>query len=464
MNNAITYWSQCLEILQANLSPSAFRTWFAPIMPLQFENQELCLQVSSQYVAQYIEENYIDLLKKTIFRVCGQGTRLNYKIPIDSHSGVGPTIPSHGVEYEQMRRKEMEQEIVTPPVHMANTNTYFESQLNPRYTFLSFVDGDSNRLARAAGLSIAGNPGKTVFNPFFLYGGSGVGKTHLVNAIGNEIQQAYPGKKVLYVTANEFMNQYQNAVIHNNVNDFMYFYQTIDVLIVDDIQYWQDKQKTQDTFFFIFNHLHQVGKQLILTSDRSPLELKGLHERLITRFKWGLTAELKRPDFQLRKDILKSCVHRDGLDIPEAVIDYIAENVRDNVRDLEGVLAALLAHSMVYGKIDMSLAEEVVSRSVRTTKADMTMQDIAVAVCKRFDVSEEQLYSKIRTKEVALARQVAMYMAKQITDKPLAEIGLNFGNRNHATVLHAIKQINEIIAYDPVLKRTILQIENKLMR
>ncbi len=454
--NAITYWGSCLEILKGNLSDSAYRTWFAPIVPLQYEDGVLVLQVSSQFVVQYIEENYIELLKKVIFSVCGVGTRLEYRVLI---AGAGSTIPSQGVA----SNTEVEHtEALTPAAPVA---TDFDSQLNPRYTFQSFVDGDSNRLARAAGLTISGNPGKTVFNPLFIYGGSGVGKTHLVNAIGNEIRQAFPTKRVLYVSANTFQVQYMDAVVHNNVNDFMHFYQTIDVLIVDDIQYWSDKKGTQDAFFFIFNHLHQLGKQLILTSDRSPLELKGLHERLITRFKWGLTAELRRPDFQLRKDILKSCIYRDGLEFPEAVVDYIAENVRENVRDLEGILASLLAYStLTDAQIDMHLTEEVVSRSVRTQSAEMTMENIATAVCEHFNVPEKMLLSKSRKKEVAQARQVAMYIAKKMTDKPLAEIGLNLGNRNHATVLHAIKTVNDQMEYDAMLRRSIHQIENALIR
>ncbi len=456
MNNAITYWGSCLDILKGNLSDSAYRTWFAPIVPLQFEDGVLVLQVSSQFVVQYIEENYIDLLRKTIFSVCGVGTRLEYRVLI---AGAGSTIPSQGVA----ANNEVERvEAFTPAAPVVSD---FDSQLNPRYTFRSFVDGDSNRLARAAGLTISGNPGKTVFNPLFIYGGSGVGKTHLVNAIGNEIRQAFPNKRVLYVSANTFQVQYMDAVVHNKINDFMHFYQTIDVLIVDDVQYWSDRKGTQDAFFFIFNHLHQIGKQLILTSDRSPLELKGLHERLITRFKWGLTAELKRPDFQLRKDILKSCIYRDGLDIPEAVVDYIAENVRENVRDLEGILASLLAYStLTNAQIDMPLTEEVVNRSVRTQAMEMTMENIATAVCEHFNVPEKMLMSKSRKKEIALARQVAMYIAKKMTDKPLAEIGLNLGNRNHATVLHAIKTVNDQMEYDAMLRRSVHQIENALVR
>ncbi len=463
-NNSITYWSDCLEILKENLSASAYRTWFAPIVPLQYEDGVLVLQVSSAYVVEYIEENYIDLLKKVIFRVCGVGTRLEYRVLIDSQSGAGSTIPSQGVAEAEQRQREIDY-AEAPTAVLAAQEAAFDAQLNPNYTFLSFVGGDSNKLARAAGLTIAGNPGKTVFNPLFVYGGSGVGKTHLLNAIGNEVRKAFPHKRVLYVSSTTFQVQYMNAVANNHFNDFMNFYQTIDVLLVDDIQFWEGKKGTQDTFFSIFNHLHQIGKQLVLSSDRSPLELKNIDERLITRFKWGLSAELKRPDFQLRKDILKASIYRNGIEIDEPMVDYIAENVTENVRDLEGVLASLLAYStLTNAQIDMQLTEEVVSRLVRTQRVDLTIERITNVVCDRFEVQEKMLYSKSRKKEIAQARQVAMYFAKKLTDKSLAEIGLNMGNRNHATVLHAIKMVNDQMSYDTVFRSTVRQIENTLVR
>ncbi len=463
-NHAITYWSDCLEILKDNLSASAYRTWFAPIVPLQYEDGVLVLQVSSGYMVEYIEENYIELLKKVIFRVCGVGTRLEYRVLIDSCSGAGSTIPSQGVAEAEQRQREIDY-AEAPTAVLAAQAAAFDSQLNPNYTFLSFVGGDSNKLARAAGLTIAGNPGKTVFNPLFVYGGSGVGKTHLLNAIGNEVRKSFPEKRVLYVSSTTFQVQYMNAVANNHFNDFMNFYQTIDVLLVDDIQFWEGKKGTQDTFFSIFNHLHQIGKQLILSSDRSPLELKNIDERLITRFKWGLSAELKRPDFQLRKDILKASIYRNGIEIGEELVNYIAENVTENVRDLEGVLASLLAYStLTNAQIDMQLTEEVVNRLIRTQRVDLTIERITNVVCDRFEVQEKMLYSKSRKKEIAQARQVAMYFAKKLTDKSLAEIGLNMGNRNHATVLHAIKMVNDQMSYDSVFRSTVRQIENTLVR
>ncbi|MBR1564117.1 MAG: chromosomal replication initiator protein DnaA [Paludibacteraceae bacterium] len=461
MENCNAYWSQCQQILKDNLSASAYRTWFAPIVPLQYDNKVLILQVNSQYVVEYIEENFIDLLRKTLLRVFGEGIRLEYRVLIDSTSGAGSLIPSQGVSESQPQQYNGYMPLT--PTELRQQMPQLDSQLNPLYTFPSFVEGDCNRLARTAGVTIAANPGKNIFNPLFVYGGSGVGKTHLANAIGNAIVNNFPDKRVLYVSANTFQVQYTDAVVSNKVNDFINFYQTIDVLIVDDIQYWADKKGTQNTFFFIFNHLHQTGKQLILTSDCAPVDLKGLEDRLITRFKWGLSVEIQRPDFQLRKDILKNRIWRDGLDIPESVIDFIADNVRNNVRDLEGVLASLLAYStLTNAEINMELAEQVVSRLVKISSADLTIDNISSAVCRHFNIPEKLLATSTRKREVAQARMVAMYLARQMTDKSLVEIGRELGNRNHATVLHAVETITNEMQHDAFLKRSVMQIENAL--
>ncbi|MBR1928121.1 MAG: chromosomal replication initiator protein DnaA [Paludibacteraceae bacterium] len=460
MNQMETYWQECLQILRDNLSGSAYRTWFEPIVPLEYENKVLVLQVKSQYVVEYIEENYIDLLGKVLVRVFGRGIRLEYRVLIDSRSGAGSTIPSEGVEQLPKRSLTGERYEIRREVGVSD----LDSQLNSQLTFGNFVEGECNKLSRTAGVTIATSPGKTIFNPLFIFGGSGVGKTHLLNAIGNMIKQEHPGKRVLYVSANTFMVQYQDAVVNNKVNDFVNFYQTVDVLLVDDIQYWADKKGTQNTFFFIFNHLHQSGKQLVLTSDKSPVELKGLEDRLITRFKWGLLAEIKKPDFQLRKDILKSRIYHDGLDISEDIINYIAENVRDNIRDLEGVLASLLAHSTLANQqINMELTEQIVSRIVELKSPDMTLDHITEVVCEHFGIDAKQLYAQSRKREIAQARQVAMYMAKKLTECPLVEIGKKMGGRNHATVLHAIRTVTEQIEYDAFLRRSVKQIENQLM-
>ena len=458
--NCNTLWEECLQILKDNLSASAFRTWFAGIVPLQYQEGVLVLQVKSPYIVEYIEENYIDLLSKTLFRVFGKGTRLEYRVLIDSRPVSGSTIPSENVSEAAAGQSALQQPLAyNAPLRFPA----FDSHLNPLYTFTSFVEGDSNKLARNAGVTIAREPGKTIFNPLFIYGGSGVGKTHLANAIGNQVKALSPEKRVLYVSANTFQVQYQDAVVNNKVTDFINFYQTIDVLIVDDIQYWANLKGTQSTFFFIFNHLHQTGRQLILTSDRPPVELKGLEDRLITRFKWGLSAEMKRPDFRLRKDILRSRIYRDGVELPEAIVDYIAENVRDNVRDLEGVLASLLAYStLTDAEINLELAEQVVSRLVHVSAADCSIDNITTAVCEHFNVPEKQLYAASRKREIAQARQVAMYLAKKMTDKSYVEIGRLMGNRNHATVMHAVSTVSDQMEHDAFLRRSVAQIENVL--
>ena len=444
-------WAQCQTILADNLTSSAYQTWFAPIVPLQFADGVLVLQVKSQFVAEYIEENYLPLLSAAIFRVFGQGTRLEYRVLIDSTSGAGTRLPSNGAP---MQAPIMGSQRVTPN---------FDTQLNALYTFDSFVAGEPNKLARTAGMAIAKQPGSTAFNPLFIYGGSGVGKTHLANAIGNQVRAINPQMRVLYVSANTFKLQYQDATKNNHVPDFLNFYQTIDVLIVDGIQYFAGLKGTQDTFFHIFNYLQQSRKQLILTSDRPPIELKDIEERLLTRFKWGLAAEVKRPDYELRRNILLSKMRRDGIVLSDEVVTFIAQNVRDSVRDLEGVLASLLAHStLTDSDIDLALAEQVVSHIVALQPHQTTIGDIISAVAQHYNLPEKALLSQNRAREIANARHVALYLSKELTDCSLTEIGFKMGKRTHATVLHSIGLIKSQMEFDPVLRQHLAQIESAI--
>jgi len=454
--NVQQLWTECLHILRDNLTPTVFTTWFAPIQALSFENNILVLQVKSQFIVEYIEENYLTLLSKVLFRMFGSQTRLEYRVQLDSHTNAGVNIPS-----------DVSQAPVVPAMLVQQPDLKdepdFNSQLNSTYTFESFVQGDSNKLARTVALSIAAQPGRTSFNPMFIYGGSGVGKTHLANAIGNEVKRLMPQKRVLYVSANTFQLQYQDAATHNHIPDFLLFYQTIDVLIVDDIQYIAGKRATQDTFFHIFNYLQQSGKQIILTSDKAPKDLRDLEERLLSRFKWGLAAEMTKPDYELRKNILLNKMHRDGIILSMPVVEFIANNVRDNVRDLEGVLAALLAYSTLADKeIDMQLAEEVVGRIVEIKPRERNLSDITDAVCEEFCVSPEALHSQSRSREVVQARQVAMYLAKQYTVLSVSDIGRHLGNRTHATVAHALEVLNAALKTDVVLGQRMRHIENQL--
>jgi len=454
MQNIQQQWAQCQTILADNLTSSAYQTWFAPIVPLQFSEGVLVLQVKSQFVAEYIEENYIPLLSAAIIRVFGQGTRLEYRVLIDSASGAGTMLPSAGAPQRSQWQLSQAQ---TP---LTNEDL---PKLNELYTFESFIAGEPNKLARTAGLAIAKQPGYTAFNPLFIYGGSGVGKTHLACAIGHQTLALNPHARVLYVSANTFKLQFQDARKENRIPDFLNFYQSVDVLIVDDIQYFAGLKGTQDTFFHIFNYLQQSRKQLILTCDRPPVQLKDIEERLLTRFKWGLSAEITRPDYQLRRDILVSKMRRDGITLSDEIVDFIAMNVRDSVRDLEGILASLLAHSTLTDKeIDLALAEQVVSHVVALQPQTTTVEDVISVVSKHYNLSEKALLAQNRAKEVMQARHVAAYLSKQLTDSSLSEIGYRLGKRTHATILHSISYIRESMEYDPVLRQQIAQLQSAL--
>ncbi len=449
-------WAQCQTILADNLTASAYQTWFAPIVPLQFTEGVLVLQVKSQFVAEYIEENYIPLLSAAIIRVFGQGTRLEYRVLIDSASGAGTMLPSNGSQYPASA-----QQVIAPAVAVNS----LDPQLNALYTFDSFIAGEPNKLARAAGVAVAKQPGYTAFNPLFIYGGSGVGKTHLANAIGNQVKRLDPQARVLYVSANTFKLQFQDARNANRIPDFLNFYQSVDVLIVDDIQYFAGLKGTQDTFFHIFNYLQQSRKQLILTSDRAPIELKDIEERLLTRFKWGLSAEISRPDYQLRRSILLSKMHQSGISLSDDVVDFIAQNVRDSVRDLEGTLASLLAHSTLTDKeIDLALAEQVVSHIVAIQPHPVTVADVLGTVAEHYNIPEKAITSQNRSKEISLARHVAVYLCKQLTKSSLAEIGFKMGKRTHATMLHSIAYVRDQLEFDPVMRQHVAQLESALTK
>ena len=451
-------WSRCLIVIKDNISETSYNTWFAPIVPLQYENNIFVLQVPSPFFVEYIEEKYIDLLRMTLYREVGVGTRLEYRVLIDKERGM--QIPS---AEEQPKPK-----ATARPINIGNPYAKvqlpeLDPQLNSAYTFNSLIEGNSNKLARTAGISIGNDPGKTIFNPLFIYGQSGVGKTHLVNAIGVMTKQLHPEKRVLYVSANTFQIQYTDAVRSNTVNDFLNFYQTIDVLIVDDIHEFAGKTATQNTFFHIFNHLHQTAKQLVLTSDRSSATMQGLEQRLLTRFKWGLSAEIEKPDFELRKAILRNKIYRDGLEFPEEVVNFIAENVTDNVRDLEGVLVSILAHSTLTNTaIDVVLAERIISRIVSMTPKVTSVEKIRDVVCDYFSLTVDAISTKSRKREVVQARQIAMYLSKQMTKNSLASIGMTIGQRDHATVLHACKIVSDLIDIDKKFRASVQDIESKL--
>lgn len=441
-------WDDCLRIIRDNVSPKVFTTWFADIVPLSYKDRTLNIQVKSHFIYEFLEEYYIDLLSTTLTRVIGEGVGLTYTILADKTNGLTTEIEPE-VHTAANRQASVKDEVIDE----------LNSMLIGKYTFDNYVEGSSNKLSRTAAESVAMFPGKT-FNPLFIYGASGVGKTHLVNAIGSRIKQLHPNLRVLYVSAHLFQVQYTDSILHKNFNDFIRFYQSIDILIIDDIQEIAGLTGTQNAFFHIFNHLHLNGKQLIMTSDRSPAELKGMEERLITRFKWGLSAEIEKPDLELRKNILRNKVRRDGLQFPEDVISYIAEHVNASVRDLEGIVVSLMAHSTIHNcDVNLQLAHKVLGGLSEYEKEPISIDKIVKTVAEYYNVEVSSVGTKSRKREIVLVRQTAMYLAKKHLDLSSSKIGYQIGRRDHATVLHACKTIANLLDTDKKFRNEMSEIE-----
>ena len=458
-------WAQCLQLIKANVTEQQYKTWFAPIVFESFSESErtLLVQVPSPYVYEYLEQYYVGLMAKVLERVFGTNVTLRYRIVTVVADNNRKIIQE--VEGEQPSSLEAPVEITrgnkSPSVLDAAVPQGLNPQLDLKKTFQNFIEGDSNKLPRTVGLSIGEHPGKSAFNPFFIYGPSGCGKTHLVNAIGVKAKETYPQKRVLYVSARLFQVQFSDAVRQNVTNDFINFYQSIDVLIVDDIQEWATAPKTLDTFFHIFDHLFRIGKQIILASDRPPVDLQGVKDRLLTRFACGLIAELEKPNEQLCIDILNSKCRRDGLKIPADVIKYIAETANGSVRDLEGVVNSLMAYSIVYNSaIDMRLAERIIKRAVKVDNHPLTIDDILEKVCHHYQVSQQNIFSKSRKRSLVQVRQVSMYLAQKYTKMPASRIGQLIGNRDHSTVIHSCNAIEQRIKTDKAFSDEISSIEN----
>jgi len=456
-------WEKCLSLIKANVTEQQFKTWFEPIVFEAYSpaTMTIVVKVPSPFVYEYLEENFVDLIGKVLKREFGQGVKLAYKIVTDKTNDKEMVVESDNTEdsiEKPLPRNRANQSYTALDVAQPQP---IDSQLNPQQTFENFIEGVSNKLPRAVGLSIAANPSSTQFNPMFVFGPSGCGKTHLINAVGVRVKKLFPQKRVLYVSARLFQVQYTNAVRYNTLNDFINFYQTIDVLIVDDIQEWMTAQKTQDTFFHIFDHLFRNGKRIILACDRPPVDLKGMNERLVTRFSCGLIAELERPDFQLCVDILTAKIKHDGLEIPHDVVCYIAENANGSVRDLEGVVNSLMAYSVVYNKkIDMEFAESILKRSVKMDNHPLTVDEIVEKVCDYYHVSAEEVGGKSRKRNLVVARQVSMYLAQKHTRMPAARIGKLIAGRDHSTVLHSCEKVEEKIKTDNKFSEEIANIEN----
>ncbi len=466
-------WERCLKVIKDNVPSISFRTWFEPIVPIKLENNILTIQVPSPFFYEYLEEQYIDILRRVLKKELGGDAKLEYSVVMENngYSGSKP----YTVRFPARNQKVISNKPVSVPLD-TEVNTIknpfiipgikklnIDPMLNQEYSFGNFIEGDCNRLARSAGFAVANNPGGTAFNPLLIYGESGLGKTHLAQAIGIQVKEKMPEKTVLYVNANKFQTQFVDSIRNNNKNDFLHFYQMIDVLIIDDVHEFAGKEKTQDTFFHIFNHLHQSGKQLILTSDAPPVELQGLEQRLLSRFKWGLSADLQPPDFETRMAILNHKIYKDGIQLPEEVVEYISTHITDNIRELEGALVSLLAQSTLNRKeITLDLARDMIDKLIKNTKREISIDHIQKIVCNYFNVPSEQIQSKTRKREIVQARQVAMFFSKNLTKASLATIGSQIGRKDHATVLHACKTVNNLIETDKGFRLQIDEIGKKL--
>jgi chromosomal replication initiator protein len=463
-----TAWNDCLEIIKQNVDEQNFNTWFKPIIPLRSEGDALTIQVPSQFFFEWLEEHYVPVLRKAIHTVLGENGRLEYSVIVDSGNQRNPPLMVNYPNGAGTKRSGNQQvngthEEYSPFVFKTLNPLTVNSRLNPNYSFENFVEGDCNRLARSAGLAVAKKPGVTSFNPLMLYGGVGVGKTHLVQAVGNEIKKNLPNNVVLYVDQNDFTSQFLNAVQNNKIQDFQNYYLQVDLLILDDVQFLAGREKTQEMFFHIFNQLHQSGKQIIMTSDCPPRDMKGFQERLLSRFKWGLTADLQEPDFETKLAIIHNKMESDGIEIPTEVAEYLAYSVDTNLRDMEGVLNSLIFHATLLKKeIDLDLAKEVLKNIVKEIQSDVSVDFIQKTVADYFKVELEAMKGKIKKREIVIPRQVAMYFCKRYTQLTLALIGENFGGRDHSTVIHALESVEDMMKTDANFKNSVDDLSKKL--
>lgn len=458
-------WNDCLRVIKGSIAEQSFNTWFKPIVPIKCSKEALTIQVPSQFFYEWLEEHYIHILKKAITSVLGAQARLEYSVIVDRGNSksqpLAVNLPNNttGNRFAANGKEEYKS-----PFQLKSVDTlYQQSQLNPNYSFDTYIEGDCNRLARSAGYAVAQKPGVTSFNPLMLYGGVGLGKTHLVQAIGNEIKSKIGNSFVLYVSSEKFTNQFIDALKNNKIQEFQNFYMQVDILIIDDVQFLAGKERTQEIFFHIFNHLHQAGKQIVMTSDCPPRDLKGLQERLLSRFKWGLTADLQQPDYETRVAIIQRKMQADGINIPDNVIEYLAYSVDTNIRELEGVLISLIAHaSLNKVEIDLELAKQTLKNIVQDIETEVGIDYIQKTVAEYFKVEVSMLKDKIRKKEIVIARQVAMYFSKEYTNHSLKAIGYHFGGRDHSTVIHAVQSVNDMMDTNAGFKSSVEELKKKL--
>jgi len=472
--SAETAWEQCLEIIKDNISYQKFKSWFEPIKPVKLDNNTLTIQVPSQFWYEWLEEHYFGMLRSTLAKVLGEDGKLEYSIVLeksdnetDSRSVRLPQQPMPPARdqdinsYSEYSPGKIENPFVIPGIR----KTKIDSNLNKNYVFDRYIEGDCNRLARSAAMAISENPGSNSFNPFFIYGGTGLGKTHLIQSIGNKIKQEFGNEMaVLYISSESFTNEFVQAIRNNRASEFTMFYRQIDVLIVDDIQFFSGKEKTQEEFFHIFNSLHQDGKQLILSSDRAPREISDIEERLISRFSWGLSADLQVPEYETRYAILERKAADNGIELSHDILEFIAHNFKSNVRDLEGAIIKLLAHASLQhvDELDLQMAKRVLKDMVKESNTQISIESIQNYVCDYFGIDTNKVREKTRKQEIVEARQIAMYLAKQFTDSSLKTIGLHFGGRDHSTVIHAISTVEERMQTSAKHQRMVDELHQKI--
>lgn len=472
-------WNNCLRAIRKSVNSQSYRTWFEPIRAVKLQDNSLTLQVPNKFFYEWLEEHYVGLLKRTIRQELGEQGSLEYQILMHKPAlkrnlaqqeaapvGVNPESPRQangGQKDDGVPGAFNSNSIKNPFVIPGIKKMQIDPQLNANYTFQKYIEGDCNRLARSAGLAVAQNPGKTAFNPLVIFGNVGLGKTHLAQAIGNQVLSLMSNKTVLYVSSEKFTNQIIDSIKNNAVSDFVNFYLLVDVLIVDDIQFLADKQKTQEIFFHIFNQLHQSGKQIILTSDRPPRDLNGMEERLTSRFKWGLSADLQAPDLETRMAILEAKMNEEGIQLPLDVNEFICFNIKNNIRELEGVLVSLIAQSSLNSrKIDIDLAKEVIKNFITTMSREITIESIQETVADYFKVSVDSLSGKTRKRSIVMARQLSMYLVKKLTNHSLKAIGDAFGGRDHSTVIYSCKAVGDLMDTDTLFKDSVVELEKKI--
>ena len=459
-------WNNCLSNIRQNVDPQSFQTWFAPIRPVALQQNELTIQIPNRLFYEWLEEHYVEVLKSSLQQALGTAGRLQYRISPtrgenrNGSSNNGSPTGSKKTNGAPGPRPAPGNPFVIPGV----TRPRIPSNLDTRYTFSNFIEGDCNSLARNAAKAVADNPANTAFNPLVIHGNVGLGKTHLLQAIGNHITEKFPNKAVLYVSTDTFTNQLVSSIGSNTTNDLVNWYQNVDVLLVDDIQQLVKRKKTQDVFFNLFNVLRQNNKAVVMTCDRPIIELD-IEERLRSRFQWGLSADLSMPALETRMAILKSKADSTEVEIPSNVAEFICFHIQHNIRQLEGVLNNLVLHKGVLGdgqEIDLKLAKEVLKNFVTEINKEVTPEVIQRTVADYYNLEVENLASATRRRHVVLARQISMFLVKQYTEESLKSIGRMFGGRDHSTVLYSIKTVKDLMETNDEIRKSLGDLERKI--